>query len=114
MKIIVSIVAAALAFGAPAIAQEALMEHDLLSIDLDGDGKVSEAEYLAYADRAFAQLDKSKTGSLTAAESKVILTPEHIALTDTDKNGLISRAEYDLRMKADFQAADRDGNGFLD
>lgn len=60
----------------------------------------------------FILLDADATDSLTPAEAKDIPAALFEAM-DTDDDGVVSRAEYDVQILADFRAADLDGNGLL-
>ena len=114
MKLTSMITAVLLACAAPVLAEEGITISDLASIDLNGDGVISQAEYVTYMDRAFKRLDVNGNGALSAKELSTILTPEQIAGMDMNRNGRVNRSEFNRRVMADFQAADRNVSGGLD
>ncbi|GIX39231.1 MAG: hypothetical protein KatS3mg128_0280 [Silanimonas sp.] len=69
--------------------------------DLDGDGRVDEAEYLAYLMRGFHARDRDGNGVLEGEE----LPPGARAL---------GAAENEARLRRQFRRQDADGNGWLD
>jgi Ca2+-binding EF-hand superfamily protein len=108
----VSLLAAAAAFAAvPAFAQP-LHEGHLAAIDTNGDGSVSLEEYDAYGARAFQRIDVNGDRVLSPEELKEV----QMAVEGVDSNGdgTITRQEFGQQMTADFNAADRDGNGLID
>lgn len=86
---------------------------DLAALDTDGDGKVSQAEFDAFLDQAFAKLDANGDGYLTISEAEVVMTPEQFAAANTNGDGGISRSEFKVAGQKDFVAADTDGDGSL-
>ena len=80
-------------------------------MDTDGDGMVSKAEWLAFQEKAFAMLDKGKTGKVDAKEfvsknggdmvslatggyARGLRTSAMLKKIDTDGDGSISHDEY--------------------
>ncbi len=80
-------------------------------MDTNGDGMVSKAEWLAFQEKAFAMLDKSKTGKVDAKEfvskdggdivslatggyARGLRTSTMLKKMDTDNDGSISHDEY--------------------
>lgn len=82
-------------------------------IDQDGSGRISEAEYYQFMERAFKELDKDKNNSLSQNELDEILTAEQFSQLDADGNGRVSRQEFLDRVIDDFRRHDSDGNGEL-
>lgn len=87
---------------------------DLAALDTDGDGKVSQAEFDAFLDTAFARLDANGDGYLTIAESRTVMTPEQFAAANANGDDGISLSEFKVASQKDFVAADTDGDGSLD
>ncbi len=80
-------------------------------IDANGDGMISKDEWIAYQEKVFAMLDKSKTGTLdaktfidpsggeiatfaTGGYARGLRTKEMMHKIDTDGDGTISHNEY--------------------
>lgn len=80
-------------------------------IDANGDGMISKDEWIAYQEKVFAMLDKSKTGTLdaktfidpsggelatfaTGGYARGLRTKEMMHKIDTDGDGTISHDEY--------------------
>jgi hypothetical protein len=101
--------------AAPGLAQEpALTEGHLAIVDLDADGAVSLDEYRVYTSNAFIALDRDADGALAPAEAAGVISEALFAAADGDGDGVLSRAEYDAQVLADFRASDGDGSGALD
>jgi hypothetical protein len=71
-------------------------------LDTDGDGKISQAEFVQARTERLTALDADHDGSLTPAELRARVQAVRAERTnarfdrlDTDKNGEISRAEFD-------------------
>jgi hypothetical protein len=76
---------------------------EMHKIDTDGDGTISEAEWLAYQEKVFAALDKNKTG---VVDEKEFLTPSSDLVTFA--TGGYARG---LQTKAMMHKIDTDGDG---
>lgn len=92
----------------------ALTDQHLAAIDTDGDGKVSETEFLAYLGRIHQALDADANRVVTWSEAEGRMLREHFDAIDSNGDGRISQAEMEAQGKADYASADRDGDGDLD
>ena len=79
---------------------------------MNGDGKVELTEYRVMTSNVFILLDADASDTLTQQEAAAIPAELFVGM-DSDKDGVVSRAEYDVQVLADFRAADMDGNGLL-
>ena len=76
------------------------------ALDTDGDGRISRAEMQAGKsgmDQRFAQMDVNKDGYIDKADRQARMAErraECFAKADTDKNGQLSRAEFDKMGEA--------------
>ncbi|MEM1074900.1 MAG: EF-hand domain-containing protein [Pseudomonadota bacterium] len=114
MKKHLTLAAAALVFASTAGAQESgLTDIDLAALDKDGDLAVSSEEFGNFAEYAFKQMDTNQNGSLTPNEVAAHAPAGAFQRTDSDGNGVVSKSEYDTRMKSIFDEADKDGDGQL-
>jgi Ca2+-binding EF-hand superfamily protein len=86
-----------------AIAQNAPLtpRQYLQSMDTDGDGRVSRAEYIAYMDRGFDRLDTDHNGVLEGDELPPGARP-------------VTRAQYEASLSAAFDRQDTNHDGYLD
>lgn len=108
-----SALALAATLATPVFAAGPITEGDLAVIDANGDGIITEDEYVAYMDTIFAAIDEDNTGSISFADIDILLTRTQHEQMDADGDGLVSREEYDAQMRRDYLAADLDGNGVL-
>jgi Ca2+-binding EF-hand superfamily protein len=95
--------AAALALllaASAALAQETRSQY-LQLFDRDGDGRVSEAEYLAYMDRSFRSMDSDGDGILETAE-----LPGH-------RGPPITLTGFHDNLRDQFHKLDRNRDGYL-
>jgi Ca2+-binding EF-hand superfamily protein len=130
--------AAALAFAttvslAPtARAQSASAKEWLQLMDTDSDGTVTKTEYLAYMDKQFDKLDTDHDGTLDVKELKALRglpatdtegkiepgkTPsakQMLLKMDPDKDGTVSKDEFNTYAGAEFDKLDGDHDGTLD
>ncbi|APG85007.1 signal peptide protein [Sinorhizobium americanum CCGM7] len=96
-------------------AQSAAMNQGQMDrLDRDRNGAIDRSEYQAFMTMAFASLDKNKDGSLRSDEVAQALTAQQFAATDKNGDGRVSQTEFLNRVMADFQAADRSGDGNLE
>ena len=82
MKNLVLMAITMMAFSMPAFAgnhgegkmdakmQEEMMKHYFQKMDINGDGKISQAEHANFADRMFIEADKNGNGSMSMDEFK--------------------------------------------
>lgn len=113
MRILTLAAAAALGLAGMAHAQS-ITTTDLAALDTDGDGKVSQTEFDAFLDQAFAKLDANGDGYLTVHESTTVMTPEQFAAANANGDDGLSLSEFKVAAQKDFVAADSDGSGSLD
>ena len=78
----------------------------LARVDVDGDGRVSAAEYRAWMSRGFRAMDVNGDGMLQPQE----LPPG----TSFRRGQALTLAEHEARIDARFDLQDVDGDGFLD
>lgn len=92
-----------MALGASAAAQDPprTPKEYLQRMDVDGDGRVSRAEYLGYMMRGFDRMDADGNGVLEGDE----LPPGARRVT---------RAEYEASLSAAFARQDSNHDGYLD
>ncbi|WP_269716670.1 hypothetical protein [Caulobacter sp. NIBR2454] len=83
--------------------------------DANGDGWVSDAEYLAEfeprLDARLAKSDKSAEDKLADRQREVRQTHVRFGVLDKDKDGKMSKAEYDASGARAFAEQDKDKNG---
>ena len=90
--------------------------HDghLTALDADGDASISKAEFEAFTQFAFQEMDTNNSGSLTSDEVSTHFAENPFVRIDTNGDGVISESEFSERMDTNFVAADKDNNGVLD
>ncbi len=76
--------------------------------DTDGDGKVSFAEFSAYANKEFPNKDKNKDGKITSDECGMF------DKFNTDGNDFISKEEFEAGHKMMFEKMDSNKDGFIE
>lgn len=82
-------------------------------LDKDGSGTVSEAEYRAFMEGAFKELDTDKNNSLSAAEAARVLTPQQFSAVDVNNDGRVNRQEFMDHIMDDFHSNDHNKDGEL-
>ena len=87
-------------------------------LDVNKDGKLSVAEFTPVAEKNFLSIDMNKDEAVSSAEIDASLQAalerrrnRILANLDTDKNGVISRAELDKYVEAMVTGADTDSDG---
>src|SRR5262245_7267959 len=90
------------------------------AFDANKDGKVTKDELLAKAP-GFDRMDTNKDGVVTADEVKALpASTKHpgignfIKKFDADNDGKVTRAEWDAKRAAGFDAADKNHDGSID
>ncbi len=94
----------------------------VLTFDLDGDGKVDRREFVKGREARFHALDRDHDGTISAADFASGLQPQvlisllgrMIADADLNQDGKITIAEMQLSGSPIFEAADLNMNGLLD
>jgi len=111
------------ASGAHAGFHQKFAQAAFAKLDANGDGVVTQDEFVAAAKAKFAALDTGHAGKLTAAQiaaspaaqQRDLKIAEHVVKKlDTDGDGSVSLAEYLAGAKARFSRLDRSGDGYLD
>ena len=121
MKVLLIGAAAALAFGGAALAQDG--RRGPMAADTDGDGRLSQAEFVASALARFDGNDANRDGVITTDEVQAAMQARRgemreriFAALDADSDGMISRAEFeasgDRRAERGAGAGRRGGRGF--
>lgn len=95
-------------------------------LDADGDGKITQAEHAAGAQKMFAKADANSDGIVTAAEMDAVQasygdkpartelsSAEKIRVIDQNGDGQLTAAEHAAGSEAMFAKADTDGDGSL-
>lgn len=104
MKVLLIASAAALAFGGAAVAQDG--RRGPMAADTDGDGRLSQAEFVASALTRFDRNDANRDGTISMDEVRSAVDARRdarrervFAALDADSDGAISRAEFDARAE---------------
>lgn len=131
LPLTLALAAAASLIAGGAVAQDAGTGPDregpsFESLDLDGDGQISRAEFDAQRGARFAQADADGNGMLDQAEMQAMMTARMeaeiaarvarmIARFDADGDGALSMAEMPdpRRAGAMFERSDADGSGAM-
>jgi hypothetical protein len=114
--------ALALAATAGVAAAQQAPEARGMRADADGDGRISQSEFVGRRIERLTTADADRDGSVTAAEMQAVAQDRmarranaRFDQLDADKNGSISRAEFDDRLAANAaraEAAPRAGRGW--
>lgn len=110
---ILTATAAVLLAALPAAAQTLPGEAAAI-VDTDGDGIITTAEIEALAATLLPAMDSNEDGTVTKDEALVALSEDQFAAVDTNADGTLSADELGAVIRADFAAADLNGNGQID
>lgn len=106
----------ALAVGGVAMAQDG--QRGPRAADTDGDGRISQAEFVAGALQRFDSRDANRDGTATAEEARAAMEAHRaerragaFARLDTNSDGMISRTEFDARAEHRGEGEGRRGGG---
>jgi len=88
--------------------------------DVSGDGKVTRAEFRAVRELCFVRYDRNGDGVLTQAEMRRHLADRAVeelgaavARMDRDRDGEISREEFEWESRRSFEFLDTNGDGVI-
>jgi hypothetical protein len=87
------------------------------ALDKNKDGRISEQEYMDAAMKTFDKLDRDRNGSLDENEIKALPKADRkswMAEMDADKDGKISRSEFEVGAKRRFSTADEDESRYIE
>lgn len=107
---------AALAVGGVAMAQD--VQRGPHAADADGDGRISQAEFVAGALARFDSRDANRDGTIAAEEARSAMEARRterrnqaFAGIDANGDGVISRTEFDARAERRGDGEGRGGRG---
>ena len=88
----------------------------LESADINRDGRIGRVEFLERMKEAFFFIDTDKDGYVTIAEYQLIQVgdPKRFAAADRNKDGKLSIDEFLKITSEDFDAADKNDDGVVD
>jgi Ca2+-binding EF-hand superfamily protein len=92
-------------------------DSDFSKIDNDNDGKISKKEYINAVTKNFNTLDKNMDGVLTREELKAVGKINYRKLVkeeDINKDGKVSKEEFDKASEKRFNIIDKNNDGFID
>lgn len=97
-----------------------LVQRFLQKYDLNGDGRIERVEFFAAWMMRFSQFDIQHTGKISAQIFKEHLLPQQqelaerwFAAFDTNRDGSISKEEFEAAGKRLFERLDNDATGIL-
>ncbi len=102
MRLRVLLVVMAAALGTSASCAQSSRSAYLAMFDRNGDGRVSEAEYVGYLDRGFVAMDANHDGTLEPSE------------LPGGRGRAITLAQHEADLRRQFHRLDRNHDGFLD
>ncbi len=109
--------------GTRAAFRQKFAQTEFAKLDTNGDGVVTQAEFVAAAKSRFAALDTQNAGKLTAQQIATSQVAQQrdlkfaqaiVKKLDTNGDGVISQDEYLAGAKARFARLDKNGDGYLD
>jgi Ca2+-binding EF-hand superfamily protein len=113
----------ALATGTPhAAARQQYAQAAFAALDTNGDGVVTQDEFISAAKAKFQALDTQGTGKVTVqqiatsatAQQRDLKFAEHeVKKLDTNGDGVVSQAEYLAASQARFAKLDKNGDGYI-
>src|SRR5262249_6075565 len=97
----------------PQLSRQQIIE----SCDKNKDGRIDRIEFLQCMKEAFFFVDANKDGYVTLEEYQQAIQgadPQRFARADRNHDGKVSLEEFLQAVNADFDAADKNGDGVLD
>jgi len=91
-------------------------KHNFLDKDANGDGKVSMAEFKAFATKEFPNKDTNGDGKVTSDECPIKVTSDECPMFDkfnTDGNDFLSKEEFFKGHTMMFNKMDKNNDGFV-
>lgn len=94
----------------------------IAAADRDGDGRVTHAEFLKARQARFDQLDRTSDGFISGDDFGRLAKrradrqgglQQAVQESDADRDGRVSRPEFDRQSESLFRRLDADGNGWL-
>jgi Ca2+-binding EF-hand superfamily protein len=110
--VIGAVLAAAVAFSAPALAKD--RANPIKMFDIDNDGTLDLAKVKKAASAMFAKLNPDQDGTLDARELRGRMSAKELAAADPDRDGTLTLDEYLAVVEQRFKAANPDNDGTLD
>jgi hypothetical protein len=109
------LISAAILSAAGSVAMADSMPAETLTfLDENADAIVTIDEYVSGLGKLYGLLDANGNGRIEWSEAEVTMSRDLFDAADTDGNAVMTKGEYDARLRKDFAAADKDGDGVLD